>query len=117
MTPFPCQLHDPALWFPESGPATRAKRLCAGCPNRLPCLRIAVEHNIEYGIYGGTNRRERRGLTTAMLARGIPPKLPRHGNTRDRTCERPGCERKHHSGGLCNKHLLQARRAERKAAA
>jgi WhiB family redox-sensing transcriptional regulator len=114
MTPFPCQTEDPALWFPESGPATRAKRLCRGCPNRLPCLRIALKHHVEYGIFGGTSPAERKRLSPG----DAPPEIKLvHPNTRNRTCERAGCERKHHSGGLCNKHLLQARRAERKAAA
>lgn len=118
MTPFPCQTEDPALWFPETGPATRAKRLCAGCPNRLPCLEFAVEHNIEHGIWAGLSPREREPLVRAAGTGGRRPEtvLERAHLRKDRTCELDGCDDRHYAQGMCQVHYLRDWRA-RKAAA
>lgn len=109
MTAFPCQVHDAELWFPQAGPATKAKQLCAGCPNRVACLAEAVEGDILEGIWGGTSPKERRLLSPASLAREIP-KVRQRARKAARTCSLTGCGRKHHSGGLCNAHVLRARR-------
>jgi WhiB family transcriptional regulator, redox-sensing transcriptional regulator len=76
-----CVHDDPDLFFPISstGRALRqiakAKATCAGCPVRQACLEFALEHDLAYGIWGGTTpedrqawRRERR---PARLRTGI----------------------------------------------
>lgn len=56
-----CASVDPELWFPERGSnPRRAKRICADCPVRAQCLAFAVEHHIDYGIWGGLTEHERR---------------------------------------------------------
>jgi WhiB family transcriptional regulator, redox-sensing transcriptional regulator len=40
----------------------RAKTICAACPVRDECLQHAVTSDERYGIWGGLNQEERRGL-------------------------------------------------------
>lgn len=50
----PCRTHDPDLWFAESGAELEeAKRLCAGCPVRTPCLAAAIARREPCGVWGG----------------------------------------------------------------
>jgi hypothetical protein len=76
----PCAQTDPEAFFPEKGGSTReAKRLCAGCEFRIPCLEYATTAAsagvILAGIWGGTSERERRrirvrdGITVARGGR------------------------------------------------
>ena len=54
-----CASADPEEWFPEKGSSSQtAKKICSGCPVVKECLQFALDHN-EYGIWGGTSRRER----------------------------------------------------------
>lgn len=51
----PCRsMADADLWFAES-PADLelAKALCAQCPVRLRCLRVALERGEPWGVWGG----------------------------------------------------------------
>lgn len=58
-----CLDADPEAFFPEKGGSTReAKRICAMCPVREPCLQYALEHEERFGIWGGLSERERRRL-------------------------------------------------------
>lgn len=61
-----CATTDPEIFFPEKGAkghslyiVRAARRMCAGCPYKEPCLAWAVEHD-EMGIWGGTTAKERR---------------------------------------------------------
>jgi WhiB family redox-sensing transcriptional regulator len=109
---FPCQIEDASLWFPTTGPAPRAKALCAGCPNRQPCLDFALDNGITEGIFGGTSPAERRAMT-----KGAP--APVAVTHMERLCETQGCLRPHHAGGLCHTCYVRATRPSRarKAAA
>jgi WhiB family redox-sensing transcriptional regulator len=59
-------------WFPEKGdvddPKTNAfsvstaKKVCARCPVRTPCLDYALRNDERFGVWGGTTERERRRL-------------------------------------------------------
>lgn len=42
-----------------------AKRICASCGVREECLEAALGHHESYGIWGGLNEFERRGLLRA----------------------------------------------------
>jgi Transcription factor WhiB len=54
---------DPELFFPEKGgTAAHAKRICAACPVKAPCLADALTTRDEHGVRGGTTPRERRRL-------------------------------------------------------
>lgn len=48
--------------FPEAADQKRARRVCNGCPVRSECLAEALDHRIEWGIWGGMTERERRNL-------------------------------------------------------
>jgi WhiB family redox-sensing transcriptional regulator len=61
-----CAAADPTLFFPDGTPAevraklAAAKRLCAECDVRLPCLRWALLTGQEEGVWGGLGAKERR---------------------------------------------------------
>jgi WhiB family transcriptional regulator, redox-sensing transcriptional regulator len=64
------------LFFPEPGKPSEsevaAKRLCGICPVANECLRYAVDHHIQHGIWGGLNRRERKALRRREIMFDIP---------------------------------------------
>lgn len=61
-----CRHSDPELFFPvtTTGPAAgqvaRAKKVCARCPVRVPCLEFALDSGQAFGVWGGTTGEERR---------------------------------------------------------
>jgi WhiB family transcriptional regulator, redox-sensing transcriptional regulator len=61
-----CAQSDPDLFFPISttGRAleqiAKAQAICRGCPVRRPCLEFALEHDLGYGIWGGTTPQDRQ---------------------------------------------------------
>jgi hypothetical protein len=58
-----CASVDPELWFPEKGnSAARAKKICATCPVREPCLQYALDNDDRFGVFGGTTERDRRKI-------------------------------------------------------
>ena len=57
-----CSQEQPDALFVEGAEQNRAKRLCAGCPVKADCLAEALDHQIEWGVWGGLTERERRGL-------------------------------------------------------
>lgn len=66
-----CLHADPDLFFPIAsiGPALdqidQAKRICAACPVRKPCLAWALDQGVVSGIWGGTSEAERRAIRRA----------------------------------------------------
>lgn len=82
-----CLHADPELFFPiaSMGPALdqieEAKRICAACPVRRPCLAWALEQGIVSGIWGGTSEAERRAMRGATTRNrtyemGSTPTMP-----------------------------------------
>lgn len=58
-----CTQTDPDAFFPEKGSSPHAaKRICGDCPVRIRCLRYALDHNEQYGVWGGLTGHERRQL-------------------------------------------------------
>jgi WhiB family transcriptional regulator, redox-sensing transcriptional regulator len=58
-----CRGADLGLFFPGRGEsAGPARRVCAGCPVREPCLDYALSHGITCGVWGGLAERDRRAL-------------------------------------------------------
>jgi WhiB family redox-sensing transcriptional regulator len=64
-----CSEVDPEAFFPEKGGSPkRAKQVCAGCPVREECLSYALDNGIDWGVWGGTTREERRQIGRSDLA-------------------------------------------------
>ena len=57
-----CRYGEPDALFVEGAAQQAAKRVCAGCPVRLPCLADALDNRIDHGVWGGMTDRERRAL-------------------------------------------------------
>jgi WhiB family redox-sensing transcriptional regulator len=63
-----CRGADLNLFFPERGEsAGPARRVCAACPVRQPCLDYAITNRITHGIWGGLTERERRALRSGWV--------------------------------------------------
>ena len=63
-----CRGADLDLFFPGRGESAEpARRVCAACPVRQPCLDYAIGLGILYGIWGGLAEGERRPLRTRRL--------------------------------------------------
>lgn len=57
-----CRDGDPDALFVQGAAQNRAKAICMGCPVRTECLADALDHRIEFGVWGGMTERERRAL-------------------------------------------------------
>ncbi|MFI6296690.1 WhiB family transcriptional regulator [Nonomuraea sp. NPDC050790] len=56
-----CAQTDPEAFFPAKGVSTRpAKGVCGACEVRHQCLAYALDHDIQFGVWGGLNEQERR---------------------------------------------------------
>ncbi|MGH8993328.1 MAG: WhiB family transcriptional regulator [Acidimicrobiia bacterium] len=58
-----CRGSDPRIFYPPSdddGVAESAKKICAECPVRKPCLEFALSTREKHGVWGGLTERERR---------------------------------------------------------
>lgn len=68
---------DPDMFFGDSddpeelygdAEARIARRICSDCPVREYCLEYAFENDIEYGIFGGLDPKERSRLKKRLRA-------------------------------------------------
>ena len=60
---------NPELFFPAKGMnATKAKRVCAGCPVRQTCLDWALQAGERHGIWGGRSPDQRARLRARAAA-------------------------------------------------
>lgn len=58
-----CRELPPDTFFPASGAGTEtARKICADCPVKGPCLEYALDNRIEHGVWGGASERERRRI-------------------------------------------------------
>ncbi|MGD0852937.1 MAG: WhiB family transcriptional regulator [Acidimicrobiales bacterium] len=66
-----CRNSEGALFYPADSAERKedrlerelvAKRICASCDVREECLEAALARHESYGIWGGLNEFERRGL-------------------------------------------------------
>ncbi|MBI2798604.1 WhiB family transcriptional regulator [Candidatus Saccharibacteria bacterium] len=58
-----CRFEPPAKFFPSDGVGVEiAKRVCATCPVKDPCLEYALEHHLDHGVWGATSERQRRRI-------------------------------------------------------
>jgi len=103
-----CKGYDPELWFPEGYDKARnrlyeraARELCAGCPIKLACLKLALDNEVgipgryRWGIFGGLNGMERKKLDPVparnwgLVDHGTTAAYMRHMRRKERPCE--GC--------------------------
>jgi WhiB family transcriptional regulator, redox-sensing transcriptional regulator len=65
-----CRELPPETFFPSDGVGVEiARRICADCPVKSPCLEYALYNRIEHGVWGGASERERRRI--ARTRRGL----------------------------------------------
>jgi WhiB family transcriptional regulator, redox-sensing transcriptional regulator len=57
-----CRTTDADTLFVRGADQKDARGLCHTCPVRTECLAHALDHHIEFGIWGGTTERQRRIL-------------------------------------------------------
>ncbi len=58
-----CREIPPGTFFPSDGVGVDvARRICAECPVKAPCLEYALVHRIDHGVWGGASERERRRI-------------------------------------------------------
>lgn len=58
-----CRNEPPSKFFPSDGVGVEiARRICADCPVKEPCLEYALEVRIDHGVWGGSSERERRRI-------------------------------------------------------
>ena len=48
--------------FVQGAAQRSARAVCAGCAVKLECLADALDHRVEFGVWGGMTERERRAL-------------------------------------------------------
>jgi WhiB family redox-sensing transcriptional regulator len=58
-----CRSCPPSVFFPSDGVGVEvARRICADCPVRAPCLEYALRNGVDHGVWGGASERERRRI-------------------------------------------------------
>jgi WhiB family transcriptional regulator, redox-sensing transcriptional regulator len=58
-----CRDVPPTTFFPNDGVGVEvARRICADCSVKVPCLEYALAHRIDHGVWGGSSERERRRI-------------------------------------------------------
>jgi WhiB family transcriptional regulator, redox-sensing transcriptional regulator len=58
-----CTNVPPSRFFPSDGAGVElARKICAECPVKEPCLEHALEERIDHGVWGGCSERERRRI-------------------------------------------------------
>lgn len=69
-----CREIPPSTFFPSDGVGVDvARRICADCPVRQPCLEYALANRIDHGVWGGCSERERRRILKRRRLRLTSP--------------------------------------------
>jgi WhiB family redox-sensing transcriptional regulator len=67
-----CREIPPGTFFPSDGVGVEvARRICAECPVKAPCLEYALLHRIDHGVWGGASERERRRILRQRRLDGV----------------------------------------------
>ena len=67
-----CNEQPPSLFFPSDGVGVEvAKKICAECPSKEPCLEYALTNRIDHGVWGGTSERQRRRILKARRSAAL----------------------------------------------
>jgi WhiB family transcriptional regulator, redox-sensing transcriptional regulator len=65
-----CRSIDAEGLFVTGARQREARQFCRTCPVRTECLAHALDHRVEFGVWGGMTERERRALLRARP--GVP---------------------------------------------
>ncbi len=57
-----CRGVDPDRLFVRGAAQRAATAICRHCPVQRECLADALDHRVEFGVWGGLTERERRAL-------------------------------------------------------
>ncbi|MDN4518584.1 WhiB family transcriptional regulator [Mycolicibacterium austroafricanum] len=57
-----CASADPEGLFVRGAAQKDAAKICRGCPVITECAADALDHRVEYGVWGGMTERQRRAL-------------------------------------------------------
>ena len=58
-----CASQPPEFFFPSDGVGVEvAKKVCADCAVKEPCLEYAIRNRIDHGVWGGASERQRRRI-------------------------------------------------------
>ncbi len=58
-----CASIPPSTFFPSDGSGVEvARKICATCAVKGPCLEYALAERIDHGVWGGCSERERRRI-------------------------------------------------------
>ena len=57
-----CRTSDAEDLFVTGRKQREARQFCRICPVRTECLAHALDHRVEFGVWGGMTERERRAL-------------------------------------------------------
>jgi WhiB family redox-sensing transcriptional regulator len=58
-----CRDEPASRFFPSDGVGVEAaRRICATCPVKDPCLEYALDQRVDHGVWGGASERERRRI-------------------------------------------------------
>jgi WhiB family redox-sensing transcriptional regulator len=69
-----CREVNPDTFFPTDGVGVEvARRICADCPVKEPCLEYALYYRIEHGVWGGHSERSRRRIARSRRYRETSP--------------------------------------------
>ena len=72
-----CRDIPPSTFFPSDGVGVDvARRICADCPVKAPCLEYALENHIDHGVWGGCSERERRRILKRRRSAKPAPTAP-----------------------------------------
>ena len=72
-----CRDIAPSTFFPSDGVGVDvARRICADCPVKAPCLEYALENHIDHGVWGGCSERERRRILKRRRAAKSTSEVP-----------------------------------------
>lgn len=64
-----CRGVDPDQFFLRGAAQSRgALKLCGRCPVKEECLSYALEHDVDFGVWGGLTERQRRAYQRRVLA-------------------------------------------------
>lgn len=64
-----CRGVDPEQFFLRGAAQSRgAIKLCGRCPVKDECLSYAMDHDVDFGVWGGLTERQRRAYQRRSLA-------------------------------------------------
>lgn len=60
-----CREADAEIFYPLAPDFEEARRICRGCAVRHECLRYALDHDEQFGVWGALSPQQRAALKSA----------------------------------------------------